>query len=150
MKIDLEKYLDVVWVSGGRVFPELDCYGVVNEVRRDLGLPAWDEHAGATRDDLPELAQRAVLQHAGSDLVEGAVAFCYEGSMAGVPAQGRLRARLLGPGRCRARLRRPPAWARCPRPIRDTSRNPAGEAARVPGARVRPLRRQRGLGRAGL
>ena len=57
MTIDLEKYLDVVWVSGGRLFPELDCYGVVNEVRRDLGLPAWDEHSGATREDLPELAE---------------------------------------------------------------------------------------------
>lgn len=81
MTINLEKYLDVVWVSGGRVFPALDCYGVVNEVRRDLGLPAWDEYPGATREDLPELAKQAVLQHAGSDLVEGAVAFCYEGSM---------------------------------------------------------------------
>jgi len=81
MKIDLEKYLDVVWVSGGRQFPELDCYGVVNEVRRDLGLPPWDEYPGATRDDLAELAQAATLQHAGSDLVEGAVAFCYEGSV---------------------------------------------------------------------
>lgn len=81
MSIDLEKYLDVVWVSGGRQFPELDCYGVVNEVRRDLGLPLWDEHAGATRDDLPELARAAATEHAGSDLVEGAVAFCYEGSM---------------------------------------------------------------------
>jgi len=81
MKIDLEKYLDVVWVSGGRQFPELDCYGVVNEVRRDLGLPPWDEHPGATREDLPELATAAALQHAGSDLVEGAVAFCYAGSV---------------------------------------------------------------------
>lgn len=81
MKIDLEKYLEVVWVSGGRQFPELDCYGVVNEVRRDLGLPPWDEYPGATRDDLAELAQAATLQHAGSDLVEGAVAFCYEGSV---------------------------------------------------------------------
>ncbi len=81
MSIDLEKYLDVVWVSGGRQFPELDCYGVVNEVRRDLGLPLWDEHVGATREELPDLARAATVQQAGSDLVEGAVAFCYEGSM---------------------------------------------------------------------
>lgn len=81
MNIVLEKYLDVVWVSGGRQFPELDCYGVVNEVRRDLGLAPWDEYPGATRDDLAELAQAATLQHAGSDLVEGAVAFCFEGSV---------------------------------------------------------------------
>ena len=81
MNIDLEKYLDVVWVSGGRAFPNLDCYGVVNEVRRDLGLDPWDEHDGAARDELPELAAQAAQQRRGSDLVEGAVAFCYEGSM---------------------------------------------------------------------
>lgn len=81
MNIDLEKYLDVVWVSGGRQFPKLDCYGVVNEVRRDLGLEPWDEHAGATRDDLNALAGVAATEHAGSDLKEGAVAFCYQGSM---------------------------------------------------------------------
>lgn len=81
MNIDLEKYLEVVWVSGGREFPELDCYGVVNEVRRDLGLPPWDDYAGATRAELPGLATAAASEHAGSDLVEGAVAFCYEGSV---------------------------------------------------------------------
>lgn len=81
MMIDLEKYLDVVWVSGGRHFPELDCCGVVNEVRRDLGLDPWAEYPGATRDDLPALAQAEALEHPGSDLVEGAVAFCYEGSV---------------------------------------------------------------------
>jgi len=81
MSIDLEKYLGVAWVSGGRTFPELDCYGVVNEVRRDLGLPAWDEYPGATRVDLDALAQAAAKTHKGSDLVEGAVAFCYEGSL---------------------------------------------------------------------
>jgi len=81
MNIDLEKYLDVVWVSGGRAFPNLDCYGVVNEVRRDLGLEPWDEHVGAARDELPVLAAQAAQQRRGSDLVEGAVAFCYEGSM---------------------------------------------------------------------
>ncbi len=81
MSIDLEKYLDVVWVSGGRAFPNLDCYGVVNEVRRDLGLEPWDEHDGAARDELPGLAAQAAQQRRGSDLVEGAVAFCYEGSM---------------------------------------------------------------------
>lgn len=80
MTINLEDFLQVEWVSGGRDFPRLDCYGVVNEVRKRLGLPLWDDYAGVERDQLAELAQQATLTHSGSDLVEGAVAFCYEGS----------------------------------------------------------------------
>lgn len=30
-----DKYLSVKWLKGGRVYPELDCFGVLNEVRRD-------------------------------------------------------------------------------------------------------------------
>ncbi|MGW6163653.1 hypothetical protein, partial [Bacillus altitudinis] len=81
MKINLEKYLDVRWVRGGRAFPELDCYGVVNEVRRDLGLEAWPEYAGATVVQLPELAAGAATERSGSDMRQGAVAFCYQGSV---------------------------------------------------------------------
>lgn len=80
-EFDIDKYLAVRWVAGGRVFPELDCYGVVQEVRRDLGLAPWPEYEGATREDLPGLAASAVSDRPGSDLVDGAVAFCYEGSM---------------------------------------------------------------------
>lgn len=31
-----DKYLSVVWQKGGRTYPELDCFGIVNEVRKDL------------------------------------------------------------------------------------------------------------------
>lgn len=79
MTIDLDKYLDVRWTKGGREFPLLDCYGVVNEVRGDLGLEAWPDYAGATREELPELA--AACDKPGSDKSEGAVAFCYEGGL---------------------------------------------------------------------
>lgn len=41
-----EKYRSVVWLKGGRVFPEIDCFGLVLEVRRDLGLPDWPDFAG--------------------------------------------------------------------------------------------------------
>lgn len=78
---DLDKYTEVEWVSGGRDYPQLDCYGVVNEVRRDLGLAEWPEYAGAERDDLDELAAEAKKERQGSELVQGAVAFCYEGSV---------------------------------------------------------------------
>jgi hypothetical protein len=31
-----EKYRSVTWLKGGRVYPQLDCFGIVNEIRRDL------------------------------------------------------------------------------------------------------------------
>lgn len=36
-----DKYRSVTWLKGGRVYPQLDCFGIVNEIRRDLGLPVW-------------------------------------------------------------------------------------------------------------
>jgi hypothetical protein len=39
--LNIDKYLTVRWQMGGRTFPVLDCYGIVHEVRRDLGLPEW-------------------------------------------------------------------------------------------------------------
>ena len=41
-----DKYLSVTWLKGGRAYPELDCFGIVNEVRRDLGLHEWPDFAG--------------------------------------------------------------------------------------------------------
>ena len=35
--LNIDKYLTVRWQMGGRTFPVLDCYGIVHEVRRDLG-----------------------------------------------------------------------------------------------------------------
>ncbi len=34
-----DKYRSVTWLKGGRVYPQLDCFGIVNEIRRDLNLP---------------------------------------------------------------------------------------------------------------
>ena len=28
-------------LKGGRVYPQLDCFGIVNEIRRDLCMPLW-------------------------------------------------------------------------------------------------------------
>jgi hypothetical protein len=33
-----DKYRSVEWQKGGRAYPALDCFGIVNEIRRDLGL----------------------------------------------------------------------------------------------------------------
>lgn len=35
-----DKYCSVTWLKGGRVYPQLDCFGIVNEIRRDLKLPS--------------------------------------------------------------------------------------------------------------
>jgi hypothetical protein len=45
-----DKYRSVTWLKGGRVYPQLDCFGIVNEIRRDLGLPEWPDFAGVTKD----------------------------------------------------------------------------------------------------
>jgi len=46
-----DKYRSVEWQKGGRAYPELDCFGIVNEIRRDLGLTPWPDFAGVTKDD---------------------------------------------------------------------------------------------------
>ncbi|MDP1063418.1 nitrite transporter, partial [Klebsiella pneumoniae] len=46
-----DKYRSVKWQKGGRSFPKLDCFGIVNEIRRDLNLPVWPDFAGVIKDD---------------------------------------------------------------------------------------------------
>ena len=76
---DIEKYRSVTWQMGGRVWPVLDCYGVVHEVRRDLGLPDWPAFEGVIREgdtmvkafaEFSTSVQRTAAK-------EGAVAACY-------------------------------------------------------------------------
>ena len=45
-----DKYRSVKWQKGGRAYPLLDCFGIVNEIRSDLGLPEWPDFAGVTKD----------------------------------------------------------------------------------------------------
>jgi len=78
-----DKYRSVTWLKGGRAFPALDCFGIVNEIRRDLGLNPWPEFAGVTKDDngLDREARGLMtdLQRCGS--VPGAGIACYSGSV---------------------------------------------------------------------
>ncbi|EAY1180919.1 nitrite transporter [Salmonella enterica subsp. enterica serovar Saintpaul] len=77
-----EKYLSVRWLKGGRTYPELDCFGVVNEVRRDLGLYEWPDFAGVTKDDngLDRKARELMLTLQHCEPCEGAGVACYSGS----------------------------------------------------------------------
>lgn len=78
-----EKYLSAVWQKGGRVFPEIDCYGLVKEVRRDLSLPEWPEFSGVTKDDgrLDTEAKNFNQTLKKCEPVQGAVAECFTGSI---------------------------------------------------------------------
>jgi len=104
--MDLDRFQNVRWVAGGREYPWLDCYGVINEVRAVLGLSLWPEYAGITKED-GGLAG-AAAEHARSAATcapePGAVAFCYEGSAVAhvavvIEQDGRLCALECNPGR---------------------------------------------------
>ncbi|MCB4843331.1 nitrite transporter, partial [Providencia rettgeri] len=48
---NIDKYRSVTWQKGGRAYPHLDCYGIVHEIRQDLGLPNWPVFEGVTKDN---------------------------------------------------------------------------------------------------
>ncbi len=76
-----DKYRSVTWLKGGRVYPQLDCFGIVNEIRRDLNLPVWPDFAGVTKDDggLDREARRMMLTLERCEPCEGAGVACYSG-----------------------------------------------------------------------
>lgn len=77
-----EKYRSVTWLKGGRVYPQLDCFGIVNEIRADLALPLWPDFAGVTKDGggLDREARKLMLSLKRCDPCEGAGVACYSGS----------------------------------------------------------------------
>ncbi|MBZ6593916.1 nitrite transporter, partial [Klebsiella pneumoniae] len=83
--INIDKYLTVRWQMGGRTFPVLDCYGIVHEVRRDLGLPEWPAFEGVIKDgDEMHIACNNFRQNVvRCEPCPGAVAACYMGGVIG-------------------------------------------------------------------
>ena len=77
-----DKYRSVTWLKGGRAYPELDCFGIVNEIRRDLGLSEWPDFAGVTKDGggLDREARKLMLSLERCEPCEGAGVACYSGS----------------------------------------------------------------------
>ena len=77
-----DKYLSVTWLKGGRVYPQLDCFGLVNEIRRDLNLPEWPDFAGVTKDGggLDREARKLMLTLERCDPCEGAGVARFSGS----------------------------------------------------------------------
>lgn len=80
---DPDKYLSVTWQKGGRVYPQLDCFGIVNEIRGDLGLPKFPDFAGVTKDDsgLDREAKAYMPNLQPCEPQNGSLALCYSGSM---------------------------------------------------------------------
>lgn len=80
---DPDKYLSVTWQKGGRVFPLLDCFGIVNEIRTDLDMPKFPDFAGVTKDDggLNREAQAYMPNLTPCQPQPGALAMCYSGGM---------------------------------------------------------------------
>lgn len=80
---DPDKYRSVTWLKGGRVYPQLDCFGIVNEIRRDLDLPLWPEFNGVTKDDggLDREARKLMEGLQRCEPCEGAGIACYSGSV---------------------------------------------------------------------
>lgn len=51
LHMNLDRYIEVNWVAGGREYPDLDCYGLVLDVRENLGLEPWPEFDGVLREN---------------------------------------------------------------------------------------------------
>jgi len=78
-----DKYLTVKWQMGGRVFPILDCYGLVHEVRKDLGLPHWPLFESVIKEDkkMGEFCDEFKREITPCQPQSGAVAACYSGGV---------------------------------------------------------------------
>ncbi|MBF8805376.1 nitrite transporter [Pseudomonas putida] len=82
--MNIDKYTLGAYVEGGRLWPHVDCYGLVLEVRRDLGLPDWPEWAEMRKADggfaraCEEMIQTAVTCCTAG---HGAVAAAYRGQV---------------------------------------------------------------------
>lgn len=82
--IEVRKYIeDVRWQKGGRVWPNLDCYGIVTAVREHLGLERWPSWDGVTKDDdgLDRAGNEFVRTRERCEPEDGALACCYTASM---------------------------------------------------------------------
>ncbi len=77
-----EKYRSVTWLKGGRVYPQLDCFGIINEIRKDLDLPLWPDFAGVTKDEggLDREARKFMKSLTCCEPCLGAGVACYSGS----------------------------------------------------------------------
>ncbi|HCA25264.1 MAG TPA: nitrite transporter [Pseudomonas sp.] len=79
--MDLSKYTRGVYVEGGRVWPQVDCYSMVLEVRRDMGLPDWPDWPGTQKaaGEMAAVADGFLPCLHPCEPHPGAMVVCYEG-----------------------------------------------------------------------
>ena len=65
------------------MYPFLDCFGVVNEIRHDLGMEKLPDFAGVTKDNngLDREARNYIKKLTSCSPENGALALCYSGSI---------------------------------------------------------------------
>lgn len=79
--INQDDYAEIKWVEGGRVFPNLDCYGLVNKVRADMGLELWPDFEGVKKSGLDFNMREFLKQRIESAPAPGAMALVYKGGL---------------------------------------------------------------------
>lgn len=73
---------DCIHVDGGREFPYYDCYGLVLEVRKRLGLPQLPEYSEIRIGEGMQSAFKEGVNHAvRCEPKPGAVAICWKGGL---------------------------------------------------------------------
>ncbi len=80
--VDLSKYEKGEYADDGREWPRVDCYGLVLEVRRDMGLPQWPEWDKTRKDDggMARVGREWLPSLRPSEPAPGAMVVCYSGS----------------------------------------------------------------------
>lgn len=81
--IDMNHYLGAQYVEGGRVWPEIDCYGIALIHRSVLGMGPWPDWAGVTNEDdgLHKVGSEFVRSLERCDPEPGALACCFSGGL---------------------------------------------------------------------
>jgi len=82
--IELEKYLKVPYLTGGRTMEGLDCWGLVLLIRAEMGLMSMPDFGAVTRETVHRM-QKAFTDGAylldRGEPVAGAIAAVFKGSV---------------------------------------------------------------------
>lgn len=84
MSLNVEKYLSVPYVDGGRSMAAHDCWGQVMLVREELGLPSLPSLGGTTRHTPLAMAHEYERVSSGLEVCEpceGAIAAVFRGKL---------------------------------------------------------------------
>ena len=81
MAINQDDYLDIKYKQGGRAYPVLDCYGLVNKVRGDLGLCLFPDFEGVGKSGLDFNMREFIKSRIECRPAEGAMVLVYKSGL---------------------------------------------------------------------